>query len=120
MNQGIFRAGHPRLALQLAGIYSRVEIEFIVDTGFNGEIALPPSMANELNYTSAGYREHKVAGGRIDRFEICQATIVWDGEDRMVELLIIEGEALIGTELLAELMLQIEVTEGGQVLIDPL
>lgn len=120
MTQGSFRSGHPRVTLRLEGIHSLIDIEFIVDTGFNGEIALPPSVAQELHFTTASIREHMLASGRIERFEVCQTTVEWDGENRAVEMLIINGDPLIGTELLAELMLHVEIIEGGEVVIEPL
>jgi len=44
----------------------------------------------------------------------------WNEEQRSTEVLILEGDPLLGTVLLREYLIQMEMTEGGQVAIEPL
>ena len=120
MNEGTFKDGHPRIVLQLIGDAEPFDVEFIVDTGFDGDISLPRSIAQRVVRSSTGFREHKFADGRRERFEIFETRLLWHDSERTVELLVLEGEPLLGTELLADYLLQVEVVEGGNVLIEPL
>ena len=44
----------------------------------------------------------------------------WNGETRTTEVLVLEGEPLLGTVLMRENLLQVEMTDGGEVIIEPL
>ena len=41
MTLGAWRDGFPRLRLTLMGERGPLDLEFIIDTGFNGDLALP-------------------------------------------------------------------------------
>ncbi len=45
---GEFRGHFPRITLTLPGIQGEVEVEFIVETGFDGDLALPEILLNQL------------------------------------------------------------------------
>jgi predicted aspartyl protease len=45
---GEFRDGHPRARLTLNGLAGQLELEFVVDTGFDGDLALPGHLARQL------------------------------------------------------------------------
>lgn len=47
-------------------------------------------------------------------------SIQWDDEERVVEILAMEGNPLLGSELLYGSLLQIEMMDGGEVSIEPL
>ncbi len=47
-------------------------------------------------------------------------SLEWDDEPRSTEVLALEGEPLIGTRLLREMLLQAEMSDGGTVQIEPL
>ena len=53
----------PRVKLTLQGISSPVEVDFIIDTGFEGEIALPEHIVNRLAVSYLGARGYMTAGG---------------------------------------------------------
>ena len=44
----------------------------------------------------------------------------WNDELRSTEVLILEGDPLLGTVFLQDYLVQMEVTEGGQIAIEPL
>ena len=70
---GVFRGEHPRLTLVLPAFQGEIEVEFIIDTGFAGDLALPSNTARQLNGLSAGPQERRLATGQIfycDSYEI--------------------------------------------------
>ena len=46
MIPGVFRDGHPRTAITVYGDDAPQEVDFIVDTGFEGDLALPSHVAD--------------------------------------------------------------------------
>jgi predicted aspartyl protease len=69
MIYGTFRDGHPRLSLELPGRTGPIKVEFIVDTGFEGDLILPREVLRQLLTEPSGYTSQSLAGGRIDKFE---------------------------------------------------
>jgi clan AA aspartic protease len=122
MIQGIFRQGHPRVVLILPGQSEDLEVEFIVDTGFEGGLTLPMHLAQQLSARNAGFQNRIQADGSLLRFPCFEFFMEWDEEEdpQFVEVLVKESAPLIGTTFLMERLLQIEMTEGGEVTADPL
>ena len=50
----------------------------------------------------------------------CKLMIDWNDEERLTEILAMEGNPLLGSELMYGSLLQIEMTDGGEVSIEPL
>ncbi len=117
---GEFRDGHPRLRLTVLGAGVQVDIEFIVDTGFEGDLALPTYLADQLGDSPVGTRRRLLANGAMIRCPFYEASTEWDGELRDVEVVVLEGNPLLGTALLDGYLLEAEITEGGGVEIEPL
>ncbi len=117
---GQFSAGHPRVHLALAGEDGVLTFEFIVDTGFEGDATLPGHLAGRLGGEPAGFRRRALAGGSIGNLPFYEARLNWEDADRVVEVLILEGQPLIGTTLMEGFLLQVEVQEGGEVTLEPL
>ena len=60
---GIVRDYSPRIRLTLPGVAGIFQVEGVVDTGFEGELALPSSLARRLDADSFGKRRiEKYAG----------------------------------------------------------
>lgn len=117
---GIFRDEHPRLTLFLPASQGEIEVEFIVDTGFAGDLALPSNMARQLNGLAAGPQERRLATGQLFYCDSYEIALDWNSESRTTEVLVLEGEPLLGTVLMRENLLQVEMTDGGEALIEPL
>lgn len=120
MNLGHVRDNFPRLQLSLSGQDGRLSIEFIIDTGFEGELCLPPALASRLQTLTSASRLVRLADGTLRNRPYCDVILNWQGEVRRTEVLIMEGNPLLGVELLADCLLQIEMTDGGEVTIEPL
>ncbi len=120
MTLGNFRDDHPRVCIALPGKSSRVEVEFIVDTGFAGDLALPARLVNQLEGILIALQERRLASGQLLVCPAYQIMLDWDGQARPTEILVMEGDPLLGTTLLKDTLLQVEMTEGGEVSVEPL
>lgn len=121
MREGRFRDGFPRLTLPLPGHDGEFEVEFLVDTGYDGGLSVPPHIAQRLDVGEPEVRLVRVAGGILQRCLYYEIPLENDeGEEIMTEVLVLEGNALVGNVFLAETLLEIEMTEGGGVTIESL
>jgi clan AA aspartic protease len=76
------------------------QIEFVVDTGLNDYLTLPPqaiSAMNLLQYSNASVR---LADGTETMLAIHSATIIWDDLELIVPVLAAGVKPLIGTSLM--------------------
>lgn len=120
MIDGVFRDDHPRVILTLPGLQNHFEVEFIVDTGFAGDLSLPTDLANRLAGVSTGPTERRLATGQHFLCSSLNILLDWNDDLRPTEVLVLEGEPLLGTVLIREYLLQSEMTEGGEVSVEPL
>ena len=120
MISGVFREDHPRITLPLPGIRGEVRVEFIVGTGFAGDLTLPGNLAAQLDGEFAGLGERRLANGQRFQCRTYEIVLDWVAESRPVEVLVLEGDPLVGTVLLREHHLHVEMTDGGEALIEPL
>ncbi len=118
--RGEFRDDHPRTTLTLPGLRDDFEVEFIVDTGFAGDLSLPLRLVNQSAVSLMGFRLRRLPTGQEFQCPYCFMMLEWDGEVRQTEVLILEGEPLLGTVLMRENLLQVEMTDGGEAVIEPL
>jgi clan AA aspartic protease len=96
------------------------QIECVVDTGFAGALVLPPAAIAALGLP---YRTHvtaKLADNTRRRAAVHVATILWEGEERDVAVLALDGRPLVGTALLAGYHLDVDFADGGVVTIERL
>jgi hypothetical protein len=61
-----------------------------------------------------------LAGGARVECPYYELFIEWEGEPRLVQVLALDGNPLLGTLLMEGSHLEIELTEGGQVALGPL
>lgn len=120
MMLGIFRDEHPRITLPLPQIGGAIAVEFIVDTGFAGDLSLPAHLAGLLEGVFAGFGNRRLANGQLLKCGTYEIMLDWNDELRSTEVLILEGDPLLGTVILQEYLVHMEITEGGQVAIEPL
>ena len=120
MTLGHVRDNLPRVTLPLPGIAGKMFIEFIVDTGFDGELALPSSLVRQLEAAYQGDKPILLADSFARSQPSFEVVLEWDDEPRPTEILVLEGVPLLGSVLLAGSFLQAEMTDGGEVSIEPL
>lgn len=95
-------------------------VEFIVDTGFNGDMALPESLLAQMGLFPSSTHYVELAGGFRQRCFSYQATLEWEGEERLVEILTLDGNPLVGNGLWQGFLLQAENANAGEVLFEAL
>lgn len=111
----------PMVEFAVRGPTGRSErVEFIVDTGFDGELTLHSAVVAELQLPSIGVARAILADGRETVFQVCEASVVWDNAHRTVVVDVSDTVALVGTALLAGSALWLEMIPGGAVQITPL
>jgi clan AA aspartic protease len=94
-------------------------IEFVVDTGYNGDLTLPAAVIASLDLPSAGPRRARLADGGEIILQSFAAVIDWHGNSMRVVASQSEGKALLGMALLANCRLTIDVVDRGKVSIEP-
>lgn len=117
---GDFREGHPRVVVSLPGREGVIELEFIIDTGFSGDLCVSHAVAARLETQASGFTERKLADGSLIRCPFHAIIVSIAREQRVVWVLELPGEPLMGTDFLRDHLLQIEMTEGGEVTAEPL
>jgi clan AA aspartic protease len=101
----------------LAASAQFAEIDAVVDTGFNGTLAISKELAEQLRAAPAGSNEATLADGRIATLQCSIVSVEWHGVIRELAVRIIERGCLAGMELLSGSRLEIDVAAGGEVLI---
>lgn len=93
-------------------------IEFVVDTGFTGFLALPPAAVAALGLPFLYRMWATLADGSIVRLAVHEATITWNGGQRQVRVLATGQHPLLGTGLLDGYELVAQFTDGGMVTVE--
>jgi len=95
-------------------------VEFVIDTGFTGVLTLPADACAALHLPFARYQPSGLADGSQVMLDVYEATLLWDGEERPVEVLAMDSAPLIGMTALDGSDVRLQVTEDGLVTIKPL
>ena len=93
------------------------QVDALIDTGFNGYLALPPMLATDLELPIVGDGEAVLADGREVSFNVYGVTVLWDGLPRYVETGAVGDEPLVGMSMLVGYDLHVKVVDGGRVTI---
>ena len=99
---------------------AKITVDAIIDTGFTSFLSLPPSIISDLGLPWH-YRDMGTLGdGSEVIFEIYKASVIWDGQNQIIDVAASDAEPLVGMGLLYGFKLQIEAVEGGIVKIEAL
>jgi clan AA aspartic protease len=96
------------------------EIEAIIDTGYTGYLTLPTEVITRLRLTWYMQEEGFLGDGSLCIFNVYEASIVWDGLVRPIEIDEAQTDPLVGMGLLEGYELNIQGFPGGLVTIAPL
>jgi clan AA aspartic protease len=96
------------------------DIEAVIDTGFTGFLTLPTSFIAALELTWRGYASAVLGDGSLQQFDVYAATVIWDGQARVVEIDAAETDPLVGMGLLYGHEVRIQAIDGGTVTIEAL
>ena len=95
------------------------EVEAVIDTGFTGFLSLPSALVTELGLPFLTNESAMLADGSLVRFSVHDAMALWDGQPRRVYAHLSDATPLVGMRLLDRHNLNIDVEDGGRVLIQP-
>ncbi|MGL6342372.1 MAG: clan AA aspartic protease [Waterburya sp.] len=96
----------------------KVVVDTVIDTGFTSFLSLPLSIITELDLTWH-YRDIGTLGdGSEVVFELYKAAVIWDGQNKIIDVVASDAEPLVGMALLYGFKLQVEAVEGGRVTIE--
>lgn len=93
-------------------------IDFIIDTGFNDHLTLPPQAVSAMNLPLYSTTLARLADGREALLSIHLATIVWDNREKVVPILASGYKPLLGTALMEGYHLEIDFEDNGLVLLE--
>ncbi len=117
---GHVRDRFPRITLTLPGLNGPMSIEFIVDTGFDGDLAVPGALAAQMEAAESEFRYISAAGGSARLSQALEVVLDWDNEERITEVIVLENAPLLGVGLMEGCLLQAEMQTGGEVVLEPL
>jgi len=102
MMNGIIENGlYPRLPITLLAQDGPIKLKALVDSGFDGQVALPYFAADRLQLEVARLAEVTYANGQRIEEIVCRGEVLWNEEVRSVEIALSEDdEPAIGTKLL--------------------
>ena len=112
--------GEPALPVHIVGPAGTLEIEAVVDTGFNGELTLPRPQIEALGLPEATVTEVTLADGRVRDVPMYEAETEFAGSTREIFVTEAPTTPLVGTGLLWGFSLYIEFQVDGAVDVDPL
>ena len=95
-------------------------VEFVVDTGFDGFLALPATVIQRLGLERYGSTRVTFANGQQELCNTWHCRIRWHDQPRDIVIFESRGELLLGMALLEGSQLTIQVRVDGAVVIEEL
>ena len=89
----------------------------MIDTGFTGFLTVTPALVTELGLSLEGISRATLADGSEVTFDVYDVAVLWDGQPRYVLADAAETTPLVGMRLLDSHNLNIDVVDGGRVII---
>ncbi len=100
--------------------HQKQAIKAVIDTGYTGFLTLPSAVITTLGLTWYMQEEGILGDGSLCMFNVFEATVIWDGQIKSIEINESETEPLVGMGLLEGYELNIQGFAGGLVTIKPL
>jgi clan AA aspartic protease len=118
MMQGIVNQNcEATLAIVIRNNHQRLLIDAVIDTGFSGFLTLPSEIITTLGLTWKGRDIATLGDGSSCIFDVYIATVIWDGQYRIIDINGSETVPLIGMRLLRGYELRIQTIESGLVTV---
>ncbi len=119
MIEGVVNAAYePVVVLVVQGPSGQAsEIEAIIDTGFTGFLTVTPALATELGLALVGTSRATLADGSEVTFDVYDVAALWDGQPKYVLADAADTTPLVGMRMLDRHNLNIDVEDGGRVVI---
>jgi clan AA aspartic protease len=98
----------------------RQAVKAVIDTGYTGFLTLPSAIIAKLELIWFMQEEGTLGNGSMCMFNVFEASVIWDGQIRTIEINESEADPLIGMGLLEGYELNIQGLDGGSVTIKAL
>jgi clan AA aspartic protease len=95
-------------------------IKAVIDTGYTGFLTLPSAIITTLELTWFMQEEGILGDGSICMFNVFEASVIWDGQVKSIEINESETDPLVGMGLLEGYELNIQGFAEGSVTIKAL
>ena len=96
----------------------KIAVDAVIDAGFTNFLSLPLSIITELDLTWHYRNVGTLGDGSEVVFELYKAAVIWDGQNKIVDVVASDADPLVGMGLLYGFKLQVEAVEGGRVIIE--
>lgn len=106
----ILDTGTPAIELKIRGSREELTLEGILDTGFNGFLCLPISLAVPLGLELIDVITSELADGTIvEDARVCASQAAWDGALMHMRLLLTtSADLLLGTDFFQDSRVQLD------------
>jgi clan AA aspartic protease len=98
----------------------RQGVKAIIDTGYTGFLTLPSAIIATLELMWFMQEEGFLGDGSLCMFNVFEASVIWDGQVKPIEINESETDPLVGMGLLEGYELNIQGFAGGGVTIKAL
>jgi clan AA aspartic protease len=95
-------------------------MDAVIDTGYTGDLTLPPALIAALGLPWRGYASAVLGDGSVQQVAVYAATVIWDGQARVVEIDAADTDPLVGMGLLYGYEVRMQAVDGGAVTIEAL
>ena len=102
-----------RVTLSLVHKERSLDVEFLVDTGFNGFLALPTSIVQQLGLPLATVQLGTTADGRVSYFDTVNVCVIWHDRPKFIRAQVLD-EPMLGTRFLSGHDMQARWEVGGE------
>jgi clan AA aspartic protease len=103
-----------RVRLELLNKGKTTEVDFLIDTGFSGYMAVPLTIVESLDLEFQDLQRGIMADGRRGFFDTVDLCVIWHDQPIIVRAQVL-GEPLIGTRMLKGHSVQANWQHGGEV-----
>src|SRR5262245_58607158 len=104
----------PKVQVTVRGHWRSVQLEAIIDTGFDGSLCLPMDVADHIGAHIAGWGQMRLADGSISSAPAVYCHIECQGMTSSIVAFVTKeyDDLIIGTELLQGCQLMIDFDSG--------
>ena len=96
------------------------DLAALLDTGFNGVLALPPALIDELDLEQTSREQYMTASGAMHFTGVYEAVVVFGERRRVVDEIVEAAEPLVGVGLLWQFKVCLGYRAGGAVTLEEL
>lgn len=93
-----------------------LDVDFLLDTGFNGHLSVTPSLVKSLGLELKDAQSGVTADGRVGYFATVDLTVFWQDDEITVRAQVLD-ETMLGTRMLKGCEFHADWTVDGVVLI---